>query len=42
MIKIEKLENQDVLQQSVEHLEARGFNNIKVDMEGYETPKSYL
>ena len=42
MIKIEKLENQDVLQQSVEHLEARGFNNIKVDMEGYETPKPTL
>jgi len=42
MIKIEKQENQDVLQQSVEHLEARGFNNIKVDMDGYETPKSYL
>lgn len=42
MIKIEKQDNQDVLQQSVEHLEARGFNNIKADMEGYETPKSYL
>lgn len=42
MIKIEKQENQDLLQQSVTHLEARGFNNIKADMEGYETPKSYL
>ncbi|MFZ9003184.1 MAG: hypothetical protein ACO20F_05035 [Robiginitalea sp.] len=42
MIKTEKQENQDVLQLSVEHLEARGFNNIKADMEGYETPKSYL
>ncbi len=42
MIKIEKQENQDLLQQSVNHLEARGFNNIKADMEGYETPKSYL
>jgi hypothetical protein len=42
MIKIEKQENQEVLQQSVDHLEARGFKNIKADMEGYETPKSYL
>ena len=42
MIKIEKLENQAVLQQSIDHLEARGFKNIKADMEGYETPKSYL
>ena len=42
MIKTEKLENQDVLEKSVQHLQARGFSNIKVDMEGYETPKSYL
>lgn len=42
MIKMEKEENQDLLQKSVEHLEARGFGDIKVDMTGYESPKSYL
>ena len=42
MIKVEKEQNLDLLQQSVKHLEARGFNNIKVDMEGFDTPKSYI
>ncbi len=42
MIKREKQENQELLEQSVQHLQARGFNNIKVDMEGYESPKSYI
>ena len=42
MIKREKQENLELLEQSVQHLQARGFNNIKVDMEGYESPKSYL
>ncbi len=42
MIKIEKQENQDILEKSIQHLEARGFNNIKADMEGFETPKSYI
>lgn len=42
MIKREKQENLELLEQSVQHLQARGFNNIKVDMEGYESPKSYI
>jgi hypothetical protein len=42
MIKVEKEQNLDLLRQSVEHLEARGFNNIKADMEGFDTPKSYI
>ncbi|WP_445383596.1 hypothetical protein [Robiginitalea sp. IMCC43444] len=42
MIKLEKQDNLDVLERSVEHLQSRGFDNIKVDMEGYETPKSYI
>jgi hypothetical protein len=42
MIKMEKKENQDLLQKSVDHLLARGFGDIKVDMTGYECPKSYL
>lgn len=42
MIKVEKQDNQDILERSIKHLEARGFNNIKADMEGYDTPKSYI
>ena len=42
MIKIEKLENEAILKKSVEHLQARGFDNIKADMDGYESPKSYV
>lgn len=26
----------------MQHLESRGFSNIKADIEGYETPKSYI
>ena len=42
MIQIDKQENQDILEQSVQHLQSRGFSNIKADIEGYETPKSYI
>lgn len=42
MIKIDKSENKEFLEKSIHHLEATGFENIKADMEGYETPKSYL
>lgn len=42
MIYSDKQENRDLLEQSVEHLQSRGFNNIKADAEGYETPKSYI
>ena len=42
MIKLEKQDNLDVLERSVEHLQSRGFDNIKADMEGYESPKSYI
>ena len=42
MIKIEKSENQEFLEKSINHLEATGFEDIKADMDGYETPKSYL
>ncbi|MBC2838191.1 hypothetical protein [Robiginitalea sp. SC105] len=41
MIKVEKQDNIDILEKSIQHLEARGFANIKADMEGFETPKSY-
>ena len=41
MVKVEKSENIEFLEKSIQHLEATGFENIKADMEGYETPKSY-
>lgn len=42
MINIDKQENTAFLEKSIDHLEATGFENIKADIEGYETPKSYL
>ena len=41
MVKLEKSDNTAFLEKSIQHLEATGFENIKADMEGYETPKSY-
>ncbi|MBC6999157.1 hypothetical protein [Cytophaga sp. FL35] len=42
MVKVEKSENQEFLEKSINHLEATGFENIKADMDGYDTPKSYV
>ena len=42
MINIDKTENKEFLVKSIHHLEATGFENIKADIEGYETPKSYI
>lgn len=42
MVKVEKSENQEFLEKSIHHLEATGFEDIKADLEGYETPKSYI
>lgn len=41
MVQVDKTENTAFLEKSILHLEATGFENIKADMEGYETPKSY-
>jgi hypothetical protein len=41
MVQIDKDENDAFLQESITYLENRGFENIKADTEGYETPKSY-
>lgn len=41
MIKADKEKYKAILEESVEYLEQHGFENIKVDMEGYETPKSF-
>ena len=42
MIQSEKEENKEILKESVAYLEKRGFEHIQADVEGYETPKSYL
>lgn len=42
MVKADKEQHQDLLEQSIQHLESRGFDNIKADMTGFETPKSYI
>lgn len=41
MIQVDKQENEEILKDTIEYLEKRGFDNIKADLEGYETPKSY-
>ena len=41
MVYTDKEKYTDILNESVTYLEQRGFENIKADMEGYETPKSY-
>lgn len=41
MVQIDKQENTETLQESIAYLENKGFENIKADLEGYETPKSY-
>ncbi|EMQ94027.1 MULTISPECIES: hypothetical protein [Xanthomarina] len=42
MIAQDKLENEVFLKESLTYLENLGFDNIKADVDGYETPKSYL
>ena len=41
MIYADKEKHSDILENSITYLENRCFENIKADMEGYETPKSY-
>jgi hypothetical protein len=41
MVHSDKKENEDFLQESITYLENRGFENIKADTDGFETPKSY-
>ncbi|MAP55685.1 hypothetical protein [Altibacter sp.] len=42
MVQVDKAESTEVIKDSVVYLESKGFENIKADIEGYETPKSYL
>jgi len=41
MVQVDKQENVEILKDTVAYLEKKGFENIKADLEGYETPKSY-
>ena len=41
MIHEDKIKYSDILENSITYLKNRGFENIKADMDGYETPKSY-
>ena len=41
MIYEDKAKYSDILENSITYLKNHGFENIKADMEGYETPKSY-
>ena len=41
MIQIDKKNNVELLEQSVQHLQDKGFEDIKADLDGYETPKSF-
>ncbi len=41
MVHTDKEKYKDILESSVEYLEQHGFENIKADTEGYETPKSF-
>lgn len=41
MIYTDKEKYSDILNESVSYLEQRGYENIKADTDGYETPKSF-
>jgi hypothetical protein len=41
MIYTDKKKYSDILNESVTYLEQRGYENIKADTDGYETPKSF-
>jgi hypothetical protein len=42
MIALDRENYRDFLNQTVNYLENRGFNNIKAALDGYETPKSFV
>jgi hypothetical protein len=42
MIYTDKEKYPDILENSITYLKSHGFENIKADLTGYETPKSYL
>lgn len=42
MIHEDKEKYTGIIEDSISYLENHGFENIKADIEGYETPKSYI
>lgn len=42
MVQSEKIENKEFLEKSIHYLQNTGFKNIRADMEGYDTPKSFI
>lgn len=42
MIAQDKEIYEDILKQSINHLEFLGYENIKADLEGYEQPKAFV
>lgn len=42
MIYTDKEKYSDILEDSITYLENRGYKDIKADLEGYESPKSYI
>jgi hypothetical protein len=42
MVKEANVEHSKFLEKSIHHLEARGFSDIRADIDGYESPKSFL
>ncbi|MCB0475253.1 MAG: hypothetical protein KDC69_06230 [Flavobacteriaceae bacterium] len=41
MIALDKTNNADILRESVAYLQGHGFEHIKADVDGFETPTSY-
>ncbi|RAJ16950.1 hypothetical protein [Olleya aquimaris] len=42
MIAQDKETHEDILKQSINHLEFLGYENIKADLEGYDQPKAFI
>jgi hypothetical protein len=42
MIATERENNRTILEKSIDYLKAKGFTDIKADMPGYESPKSFI
>ena len=41
-MKTEDKEHQILIEKTINYLESRGYESIKADIEGYESPKSFL
>lgn len=42
MITTEKTEHLELIQASIDYLKNKGFEDIKADVEGYDSPKSFI